>query len=112
MRCIQSIGLALCIVRAAHAQSAPVPQNEPNQTASFQIRWNSCSGSTSTSPTNTECGKLEVPIDWSQSNSAQTTLGLMRVKAANSSTRRGSLLFNPGGPGVAATTLCQAASIA
>ncbi|CRG86918.1 Putative hydrolase Mb2248c [Talaromyces islandicus] len=46
-----------------------------------------------------ECGRLNVPIDWNDPRGEQTSLGLVRLKASNSSARIGPLLFNSGGPG-------------
>ncbi|KIN02979.1 hypothetical protein OIDMADRAFT_119587 [Oidiodendron maius Zn] len=59
-------------------------------------------------PPNLECGQLKVPLDWSHSSGQQISLGMMKLKSAQTSTRIGNLIFNPGGPGGIATTFCQA----
>ncbi|MBK8468477.1 MAG: alpha/beta hydrolase [Candidatus Phosphoribacter sp.] len=55
------------------------------------LSWRSCSGG--------ECATLEVPIDYAQPQGASISLALLRVKARSSSSRIGSLVVNPGGPG-------------
>lgn len=64
-------------------------------TAHHSIHWTNCS---STAP-GLECGRLNVPIDWNDPKSEQTSLGLVRLKASNASARIGPLFFNSGGPG-------------
>lgn len=48
---------------------------------------------------NIECAELEVPIDYQQPEGETLTLALRRVLANPLEPHRGSLLFNPGGPG-------------
>lgn len=52
-----------------------------------------------------QCAELKVPLDWADSHGEMITLGLMRVQANDSADRIGSLVINPGGPGVPASTL-------
>lgn len=76
----------------------------PNSTANWQLQFQPCPNLPGI-----ECGQLQVPIDWTNPSGAQLTLGIQRVKT-NSTARKGSLLFNPGGPGVPATTICTEAA--
>ncbi len=46
-----------------------------------------------------ECGKIQVPINWSKPNGQKINVALVRLKAKNSSKRVGALVMNPGGPG-------------
>ncbi|MGW5680526.1 alpha/beta fold hydrolase [Nonomuraea sp. NPDC003754] len=46
-----------------------------------------------------ECGKLAVPIDWSDPGGPTIDLAIARRKATDPAARIGSLLVNPGGPG-------------
>ncbi|WP_431898407.1 alpha/beta fold hydrolase [Nonomuraea sp. bgisy101] len=46
-----------------------------------------------------ECGKLAVPIDWSDPDGPTIDLAIARRKATDPAARIGSLLVNPGGPG-------------
>lgn len=51
------------------------------------------------------CGNLSVPLDYSNSSSSKTfNLSLVKVPAVKEP-RQGSILFNPGGPGIAGTRL-------
>ncbi|HEX3649253.1 MAG TPA: alpha/beta hydrolase [Pseudonocardiaceae bacterium] len=46
-----------------------------------------------------QCSRLRVPLDYTKPNGSTISIGLMRIKATDSSDRIGSLLTNPGGPG-------------
>jgi pimeloyl-ACP methyl ester carboxylesterase len=79
------------------ATSAP-PAKDPSalpEFASFygqQPKWTGCGESL-------ECTKVTVPVDWSAPSGATLSLNVVRRPASGS--RIGSLLVNPGGPGVA-----------
>jgi pimeloyl-ACP methyl ester carboxylesterase len=47
-----------------------------------------------------ECAKLAVPVDAAKPDGRQLRLALVRLPASNPSSRIGSLVVNPGGPGV------------
>jgi pimeloyl-ACP methyl ester carboxylesterase len=55
------------------------------------VSWSSCGDGF-------ECAKVTVPVDWSQPSGATIQLALKRLPAAGK--KIGSLLVNPGGPGV------------
>ncbi len=57
-----------------------------------------------------QCARLTVPLDYAAPDGATITIGVLRKSATSSSDRIGSLLINPGGPGVAG--LSTAASLA
>ena len=52
-----------------------------------------------------ECASLSVPLDYTQPNGERITIGLNRLPALDPEQRIGSLVFNPGGPGGAATEI-------
>src|SRR5207248_771296 len=58
-----------------------------------------------------QCARLTVPMDYTKPDGPTITLGLLRHKATDPSSRIGSLVINPGGPGasgmVAATGLIK-----
>ena len=83
------------------ALARPVSDNAPP----FHIQWSKCDPA---ALPNLECGQVEVPLDWSNPHGPQITLGIMRIPATDPKTRIGSLMFNPGGPGGAATEFCEA----
>ncbi|EXJ53555.1 uncharacterized protein A1O5_13226 [Cladophialophora psammophila CBS 110553] len=88
-----------------NAASVRYTKRASASTASIQLPWANC---TTNNLQNLECAQIQVPIDWSQPQGKQITLGISRVKATGSSASRvGSLIFNPGGPGGIATEFCE-----
>lgn len=84
------------------ADSAPGTTEEgdpattaPDQDPPVAIDWAPCTGASGP-----ECGRLEVPLDYADPRSGTITLQLQRTRAKDPSQRIGSLLVNPGGPGV------------
>lgn len=57
-----------------------------------EIDWTDCEGG--------ECGRLTVPMDYTDPQGASIELALIRVPAGDEGDRQGSLLVNPGGPGL------------
>ena len=46
-----------------------------------------------------QCAAVGVPLDYDSPNGAQISIAMVRLPAANSALRQGSLFINPGGPG-------------
>ena len=46
-----------------------------------------------------ECATLKTPLDWEEPARDDINLGILRVKAADESKRKGAIFMNPGGPG-------------
>jgi pimeloyl-ACP methyl ester carboxylesterase len=59
---------------------------------------------------NLECGTLAVPLDYDDASKGTIALNVERRPARKQSERIGSLLVDPGGPGVAGTLLAEQAS--
>lgn len=59
------------------------------------IAWEPCDGDDSL-----DCGTMDVPLDYDDPSAGTITLALKRSRATDDSERIGSLLINPGGPGV------------
>ncbi|MEU5717180.1 alpha/beta hydrolase [Streptomyces sp. NPDC020403] len=74
---------------SAAGAAASVPPPEP-------LTWSACGE-------NLECATLEVPQEYTEPEGAQIPLAVMRHRATDPGRRIGSLIFNPGGPGVPAT---------
>lgn len=72
----------------ATANAAPAPALDASS-----LSWKSCQ------PRGFQCASLDVPVDYTNPGGATLSLALMRLPASNQSTRIGSLLTNPGGPG-------------
>ncbi|WP_075731598.1 alpha/beta hydrolase [Streptomyces acidiscabies] len=64
--------------------------------ASDPLTWSECGD-------NLQCATLKVPQEYGEPDGAQIPLAVMRHRATDPDRRIGSLIFNPGGPGVAAT---------
>jgi len=72
-------------------KATPTPSPSPSPTAGT-VRWTNCTGGF-------ECGSLQVPLDYANPAADSIAIALIRKKATSPSTRIGSLLTNPGGPG-------------
>jgi pimeloyl-ACP methyl ester carboxylesterase len=60
----------------------------------YRIDWAPCESSPQT-----QCGTLEVPINWSKPRGEKVALAVARRPASDPSRRIGTLFYNPGGPG-------------
>ncbi|TFK83373.1 alpha/beta-hydrolase [Polyporus arcularius HHB13444] len=67
----------------------------PSNTSS-QIQWGPCDPTVSNG-TSVSCGFLDVPLDYHDPSVGNARLALLKVNATGE--RRGSVFFNPGGPG-------------
>ena len=63
------------------------------------VQWTPCRSSNPAIelPTDTECGKLSVPVDYSKPDGDVARIAMVRFKATGE--KIGSLVINPGGPG-------------
>jgi pimeloyl-ACP methyl ester carboxylesterase len=66
------------------------------------IRWRGCGPG---QPSNLQCGRLSVPLDYNHPRGAKITLGFNRLRAQDRAHRVGSLIVNPGGPGGAGSAV-------
>lgn len=71
------------------------------------IAWEDCDMETSLGEY--DCGRLNVPFDYDNPEVGTFSLALMRRRADSPSTRIGSLLVNPGGPGFGGTSVAEQA---
>ena len=72
------------------------PSAQPFPTASndvSKLEWESCNGSF-------QCATLKVPIDYSDASLGEFDIAVLRYRDPNQHDRIGSLVVNPGGPGV------------
>jgi pimeloyl-ACP methyl ester carboxylesterase len=70
-----------------------------------KVDWQLCPSSSSH-----QCATIEVPVDYTKPQGDRFTLALRKVPAKDPSKRVGSLLVNPGGPGVSGVQFAQTAS--
>ena len=86
------IVLLAALAAAAEASAAP-------------LRWRDCG------ERGLQCASLRVPLDYGKPHGAQITIGLNRLRALDRKRRVGSLIYNPGGPGGAATAALEIAAM-
>ena len=67
------------------------PTSTPSASATH-VSWADCGGGF-------QCGTLKVPLDYEHPTAKTISLALIRKPAVNKSSRIGSVLLNPGGPG-------------
>lgn len=76
------------------------PDSPDDATGGGGIDWSPCGGQL-------DCGSLDVPLDHDDPSAGTITLPLVRHNATDPDERIGSLLVNPGGPGVGGLFLAQ-----
>ncbi|MFE9915240.1 alpha/beta hydrolase [Micromonospora sp. NPDC005553] len=87
--------VALALTAAGLTPASPVaarPQPAPT------IDWRPCATDTNATDTGAECGTLSLPVDWNRPRGERFDLSLAR-RLADPATRKGALVFGPGGPG-------------
>ncbi|MFI7130144.1 alpha/beta hydrolase [Nonomuraea sp. NPDC050153] len=84
--------LATALMLAASAGTA-VPAHAA---AKSKIDWHACKDAEGA----VECATIKVPLDWSKPRGQTIEIGLARRKATKPGARIGSILMDPGGPGV------------
>jgi pimeloyl-ACP methyl ester carboxylesterase len=85
--------------------SAPItPPSSSAPASSTPLSWQTCG--------RLQCATLAVPLDYSDASKGTINLTLKRRPAGDKSKRVGSLLVNPGGPGVPGTSLVDQATLA
>jgi pimeloyl-ACP methyl ester carboxylesterase len=85
-------GVAVAVGSAGLSASAASAPTQPTQPT---LHWTSCGGGF-------QCARLPVPLDDTAAHSPTISLALTRLPAADPHDRIGSLVENPGGPGVSA----------
>lgn len=65
----------------------------PAQAASGPLSWHDCRG-------DSQCATLRVPLDYAHPDAGTIGIAVIRTPATDPSHRKGSLVLNPGGPGV------------
>ncbi|WP_232680360.1 alpha/beta hydrolase [Nocardioides sp. R-C-SC26] len=86
------------------AEATGDPVNVPRRLTGFYdqlVDWTPCDA--------VECGTLEVPVDYTDPDGAVVAIALKRLPAAEPDERVGTLVVNPGGPGVGGTTMVDQA---
>jgi len=98
---VVGIALAGLISPALVSPAAAAPRAVTAAAAPAPITWTACG--TEDYPT-LQCGKVSVPLDYSNPSGQQITLAVSRIPHT-AATSQGALLVNPGGPGGSGLTL-------
>lgn len=94
--------VAVSTTAAPPKDDGPVDPYDTDKFPTPTIFWDECGE-------NLECGFVDVPVDYSDPNSAETSLHIVRHSATDASKRIGALLVNPGGPGFGGSYLAESA---
>lgn len=89
-----SAGLAALAVAASIAVAPAAAQPDPLAPA---ITWEECPETVNID--RAECGRIDVPREYSNPTGPTISVGFVRVPAADPAAKRGTLFGNPGGPG-------------
>ncbi|GAA2212189.1 alpha/beta hydrolase [Nonomuraea monospora] len=82
---------------AAGALTAALTLTAPAAATTAGLTWSACPGADAA----VQCATLKVPLDWSHPDDGRTIdLALARRKATKPAVRIGSVILDPGGPGV------------
>jgi pimeloyl-ACP methyl ester carboxylesterase len=90
--------LGISVVAGLAAQPSSAAATSAVDLSAFtgqRINWHDCG--------DLECGRLTVPLDYNRTSGTTITLALSRA-AHTGSSRQGSLVVNPGGPGASGTS--------
>jgi pimeloyl-ACP methyl ester carboxylesterase len=83
-----------CLVIASCAAQHPAAQHPATQD---RLTWTPCKGPDEQTR---ECSSLQVPLDYADPTGPAIDLALARIPARGPAPRRGSILVDPGGPGI------------
>lgn len=85
--------IATLLITACSRNAPPAAKASPTQMPpASSVTWTSCSGF--------QCGTVKVPLDYAHPDAGTIGIALIRKPATDSANRIGSVLINPGGPGV------------
>lgn len=122
-RAVAATTAAMCLAASAAAMTATGaaahgrPGSGPDRTSRAEAarvdrvptpdpEWYDCS---TLFGEGTECGTVELPLDYDQPRRGTTEVALLRVRATDPTNRIGSLFVNPGGPGGSGVEIAAAA---
>ncbi|HWS33001.1 MAG TPA: alpha/beta hydrolase [Actinoplanes sp.] len=95
VRSLTAAVLTLTVLLGLPSRPAPATPGDP-----ATIRWKPCP-----EDEKTQCGTIRVPVDWTVPAGPQIDVFLARSPATDPKARIGTLMVNPGGPGVSAVNM-------
>ena len=87
---VVAISITLLLAGCGTTKAEPFPTASNDTSA---LNWKPCNG-------NFQCATLQVPIDYSDASLGTFDIAVLRYRDPNQHDRIGSLVINPGGPGV------------
>jgi pimeloyl-ACP methyl ester carboxylesterase len=99
----RALALLVAIAALVELPAAAAAGAATRPSASSTLHWTSCEGTF-------QCAPLRVPLDDSQPTGRTISLALVRLPASGPGKRLGSLLVNPGGPGVSGVQFVEEAA--
>ncbi|KQY46441.1 alpha/beta hydrolase [Cellulomonas sp. Root137] len=108
--------LSLAATLGATGAGAAPPSDRTSRTEAARVdrvpapdpQWFDCS--TAFGP-RTQCGTVQLPLDYDQPRKASTEVALLRVPATDPARKIGTLFVNPGGPGGSGVAIAAQASL-
>ncbi|CAL9523141.1 hypothetical protein SUDANB1_03866 [Streptomyces sp. enrichment culture] len=92
LRTALAAALSFAVAGTAAQVMAAQPDETDRQPAVPSLAWSDCQDGF-------ECANADVPLDYRDPQGRTITLAVIRKKAANPATRKGTLFLQPGGPG-------------
>ena len=94
----------LAVLLLVACTSSTSPSQTPTASTATSLAWSDCSAPF-------QCATLQVPLDYANPTQGSISLALIRLPASSPSTRIGSLVLNPGGPGASGIQFLRSASL-
>lgn len=101
LRLLAVLAAVVALSLTGCAAAAPAVPPTPAVPPPDPVTWSACGPGL-------ECGTLDVPQEYTDPDGPRVALAVMRHRATDPQRRIGTLFFNPGGPGVAATDTLRA----
>lgn len=102
---VQAGGARSMPADALPADTTPADAASPSPPlTAADLEWSECTDLEGAGP-ELECATLPVPLDHTDPGGATIDIALVRVPALDAGDRKGSILFNPGGPGASGVEL-------
>jgi pimeloyl-ACP methyl ester carboxylesterase len=115
---LATVALAATVGTATAATTSALAAPAPSKTSALEAKrvdsvatpkadWFDC---TDVVGPRTQCGTVELPLDYDAPKGAKTEIALLRLRVANPAKKVGTLFLNPGGPGGSGVGIAAAAS--
>lgn len=101
---VATIVLASCGTNGGSSTTDQTVDQSTTTTEVPRIEWSAC-----TDDPKLDCARLAVPFDYSGATQGSFSLRIVRRPADNQTTKVGSMLVNPGGPGFGGSFLAESA---